>query len=147
MLRAAALLLLVLHGCGAEEPPPAYAAPEDPDALAARHRALKEQLRALVGDLEAAGRYDCCIEHPCNECAMRMGGCKCGEGLRNGDPVCEECAMMWRSGQGAEPDVDPASVRSFLEAQREAEERAKASVAPPAPAPVCACPNHAAPTK
>ncbi len=155
------ILLLALVACGTPEPVapgdraaavPASTGPDAPADVDARHRALREQLRALVGDLEKAGRYDCCIENPCNTCAMRMGGCKCGEGLRRGEPVCEECAMMWRSGQGDEPGVDPASVRSFLEAQREMEARAKASVAPadaaatltPPAEPVgCACPGHA----
>lgn len=131
-------------------------APADPDDLKARHKAIREQIKALVGDLEAAGRYDCCIEHPCDTCAMRMGGCKCGEGLRRGEPVCEECAMMWRAGQGAEP-VDPTSVRSFLEAEREMRAWAAAqkaagegnaaevpvAPAPSAGAPACACPGHA----
>lgn len=43
----------------------------------------------------------------------------CGEGLRRGEPVCEECALMWAKGQGDEPSVDPESVRSFLEAMRD----------------------------
>jgi hypothetical protein len=70
-----------------------------------------------VRELEGAGRYDCCIERPCSYCAMRVGGCRCGEAARAGEPVCEECALMWTQGKGAEP-VDPASIRSFLEAQR-----------------------------
>lgn len=51
-------------------------------------------------------------------CATRTGGCRCGEGLRRGEPVCEECALMWRRGKGAEPGVEASSVRSFLEAER-----------------------------
>jgi hypothetical protein len=113
-------------------------APLTPEELDRRHRSLREELRGLVGELSRAGRYDCCIEHPCNTCAMRMGGCKCGHGLRNGEPVCEECAMMWRAGQGDEPGVDPASVRSFLEAEREAQEAARAAK----PAAACSCPGH-----
>ncbi len=114
-----------------------------PEVLERRRRALHAETRALVDDLAAAGRYDCCIEQPCATCAMRMGGCKCGHGLRNGEPVCEECAMMWRAGRGAEPGVDPASVRSFLEAQREAETAAKSGAASaPASGAACACPGH-----
>ena len=82
-----------------------------------RQHALRAEIRSLVSALEAAGRYDCCIQVPCSLCATRTAGCSCGEGLRNGDPVCEECALMWHQGQGAE-DVDPQNVRSFLEAAR-----------------------------
>ncbi len=32
--------------------------------------------------------------------------------------------MMWRQGRGAEPGVDPANVRSFLEAEKELTARA-----------------------
>jgi hypothetical protein len=68
-----------------------------------------------------------------------MGGCKCGEGLRNGQPVCEECALMWQAGHGAEPGVDPASVRSFLEAKREKQVETEVRAA-------CSCPEHGAVT-
>lgn len=71
----------------------------------------------MVGELEAAGRYDCCIESPCKLCAMRAGGCRCGPAARKGEPVCDECAVMWIQGQGAEP-VEAGTIRSFLEAER-----------------------------
>lgn len=96
----------------------ASAAPEPAKDLKARHGAMFKELRALVKDLQESGRYDCCIEGPCSHCAMMMGGCSCGEGLRRGEPVCEECALMWIRGLGAESGVDPATVRSFLEAER-----------------------------
>ncbi len=156
---------LLVVGCG--EPPagaatpvampvgsPAAVDPTEARALEARRVALRAQMKALVGDLAAAGKYDCCVEAPCNLCAMRAGGCKCGEGLRRGEPVCEECAMMWKRGNGAEPGVEASSVRSFLEAEREMEAKAKreggrsTDEAVPAPAPTapaaCACPGHAA---
>jgi hypothetical protein len=105
------------------DPPPEAAAPTAPAAepaqdLRERHGKLFKELRALVDELKAAGRYDCCIETPCSHCAMMAGGCSCGEGLRRGEPVCEECALMWVRGLGAETGVDPATVRSFLEAER-----------------------------
>ncbi len=120
-------LLLLLVGCDAALSPP-------PDDLEARRKALSDDVRDMVTELAAAGRYDCCTKTPCKQCSLRTGGCRCGEGLRNGEPVCEECALMWKMGQGAE-DVDPNSVRSFLEAQREETEKAKA--------PTCACGKEA----
>ncbi len=91
--------------------------PRTPDALEQRRAALSAEVRELVTELEAAGRYDCCVQHSCKLCAMRAGGCKCGEAARQGAPVCEECAEMWMRGQGAEP-VDPKTIHSFLEAER-----------------------------
>ena len=98
--------------------------PAPVDDLEARRAALSQEVRGMVGELEAAGRYDYCVEVSCKQCALRVGGCRCGEGLRNGEPVCEECALMWRRGKGAEAGVDPASVRSFLEAEREMQSKA-----------------------
>ncbi|MDP2309507.1 MAG: hypothetical protein Q8P18_26025 [Pseudomonadota bacterium] len=145
------MLLLLALGCDPGAPAPSRAPPPaatpaeaDPAALEARRVAIRDQVKALIGDLDKAGRYDCCVEAPCNLCAMRTGGCKCGEGLRNGEPVCEECAMMWRRGNGAEPGVDADSVRSFLEAEREmvAAARGAPAVAPAGEAPGCSCKEH-----
>jgi len=99
--------------------PPAVSeqAPAKEDLRGRQGKMLKE-LRALVADLKESGRYDCCIKEPCSHCAMMAGGCSCGEGLRRGEPVCEECALMWVRGLGDETGVDPATVRSFLEAER-----------------------------
>ena len=112
--------------------------PQAAGDLEARRAALSEEVRGMMGELEAAGRYDCCIETPCKQCALRAGGCRCGEGLRRGEPVCEECALMWRRGKGAEPGVDPGSVRSFLEAEREMQSKAAA--------PACSCGEAPPPT-
>lgn len=79
---------------------------------------LQTELRELVALLTEGGRYDCCVESPCQHCATRTAGCSCGEGLRRGEPVCEECALGWAQGRGAEPGVDPGKVCSFLEADR-----------------------------
>ncbi len=114
MLKRASLVVLLWACSPAPSPPPPAG-----DPLEARRAALSAELRELVTELEAAGRYDCCIETPCKLCATRAGGCRCGEGARAGEPVCEECALMWARGKGAEP-VEPGSIRSFLEAERRA---------------------------
>jgi hypothetical protein len=63
------------------------------------------------------------------------GGCSCGEGLRRGEPVCEECALMWKRGQGAEAGVQPNSVRSFLEMEHWMDRRYREEMcADPSPA-------------
>jgi hypothetical protein len=114
------LLVALLGGCGFRSAPDPAGA-EDPvkdEDFEARRKAFFDGLRSYVSDLEAAGRYDCCVKVPCTHCALMLGACSCGEGLRRGEPVCEECAYLWTQGQGAEPGVDPSSVRSFLEASR-----------------------------
>ena len=124
-------LSLLLFGCSGEPATPLVSPSQAPSTVAltaapltdkreveARRQELFTQIRAWVHDLEEAGRYDCCVATPCSHCAILAGGCACGEGLRRGEPVCEECAMMWAAGQGAEPGVDPSTVRSFLEASR-----------------------------
>lgn len=93
--------------------------------LEQRQARLRTEQRALVTALEDAGKYDCCTITPCTLCATRAGGCSCGEGLRKGLPVCEECAVLWKAGRGAEPGVDPKTVRSFLQAADEATAKAK----------------------
>ncbi len=120
------ILLTAMLACGtdqpqrgADEPPATSVAPQAPDALEIRRKALSAEVRELVGELEAAGRYDCCVKTPCKLCSMRAGGCRCGEAARDGEPVCEECAMMWARGFGDEP-VPASTIRSFLEAERQA---------------------------
>src|SRR6185312_5017894 len=35
-----------------------------------------------------AGHYRCCLKHPCDLCALKMGTCPCDEQLAAGKPVC-----------------------------------------------------------
>lgn len=122
----AALFLVALFLSAACDPVPAPTpavpaveqAADGSQDLQARHGVLFKELRAMVKEMTETGRYDCCIESPCSHCALMVGGCSCGEGLRRGEPVCEECALMWMRGLGAESGIDPKTVRSFLEAER-----------------------------
>ena len=110
-------LVLLWIGCQrtpAPDGPPAASAP----TLTERHQAVTDGIAALVAELSAAGTYQCCIRTPCRWCAMQTAGCDCGPGLVRGEPVCEECALMWTKGQGSIPGVDPDGVRSFIEAMR-----------------------------
>lgn len=110
-------LVLVWIGCQ-RAPAPDGPPPSPAPTLSERHRAVTDEIAALVADLSAAGTYQCCIQTPCRWCAMQTAGCACGPGLVRGEPVCEECALMWTKGQGSIPGVDPDGVRSFLEAMR-----------------------------
>lgn len=112
--------LFAWMGCRVEAPTQAPAAPPPPPpTIDARHATVKSELDALIGALLADGRYDCCTTAPCKWCALRTAGCSCGPGLQRGEPVCEECALMWTKGMGHVEGVEPEAVRSFLEAMRE----------------------------
>ncbi len=105
-----------------------------------RRREIHNSLAEFSQQLEAEGRYDCCVKTPCTWCALNTGGCSCGEGLRRGEPVCEQCAYLWRRGQGDEPGIDPASVESFLEAERELNQSKEPAPIPAAEDPkACVC--------
>jgi len=94
------------------------APPADAAGFETQRKSLFAALRGRVDQLQAAGTYRCCIRHPCSHCALYSGGCRCAEGLSRGEPVCEECALMWTRGQGIVPGVDPQRVCSYLEAER-----------------------------
>jgi len=113
-------LLLLGLACSAPPAPAPERPPDVPERLAheARRQELDGMIRAYVQELQAAGRYHCCITVPCTTCALLAGGCACAEGLARGEPVCDECAMLWQRGQGALPGVSKEQVRSFLEASR-----------------------------
>ena len=104
-----------------------------------RRADLHGEVVEFAEQLGAEGRYDCCTKTPCTWCALNTGGCSCGEGLRRGEPVCEQCAYLWRRGQGDEPGVDPASVESFLEAERKLNQSTEPPAEPKPEAKACVC--------
>lgn len=95
------------------------APPPDVAGFEVQRQGIWDALRARVAQLQAAGTYSCCIEVPCSHCALMAGGCNCGPGLLQGEPVCHDCALMWARGKGAIEGVDPATVQSFLEAEKQ----------------------------
>jgi hypothetical protein len=50
-----------------------------------------------------AGKYHCCLKHPCDFCAMKMGECPCGTNVAMDMPNCNECKGGWHAGDGAVP--------------------------------------------
>ena len=114
LLRIAFLLAWV--GCRVEAPTEAPVEP--PPSIDARHRTVAAELDALIASLTAEGRYACCVSTPCKWWALRTAGCGCGPRLAKGEPVCEECALLWTKGLGSVDGVDPDGVQSFLEAMR-----------------------------
>lgn len=56
---------------------------------------LKQKMKAM-----AAGKYNCCIEEPCDECLKVHGSCSCKKAVKDGKPVCNECYEGWKHGEG-----------------------------------------------
>lgn len=106
-------MVLLWFGCQGDPVPTPPAR-----TLAERHVEVQAGVQGLVAALAADGRYACCVSVPCRWCALQTAGCACGPGLARGEPVCEECALMWTKGLGSVEGVDPEGVRSFLEAMR-----------------------------
>jgi hypothetical protein len=56
---------------------------------------LKQKMEAIM-----AGKYNCCIDEPCDECLKAHGSCDCKNAVKNDKPVCDECYNAWQQGQG-----------------------------------------------
>ena len=57
------------------------------------------------------GQYTCCINPPCNFCALHMAMCPCGKNLAAAKPVCRECKGGWHAGEGAIAGIKPENVK------------------------------------
>ncbi len=69
-------------------------------------KAVKNVQKAVMSikmKAEKAGRYNCCLKHSCNSCAMMMGMCPCGKMASMNKPVCNECKGGWYAGDGDVP--------------------------------------------
>jgi hypothetical protein len=60
-----------------------------------------------------AGRYRCCLHHPCDYCALHMGTCPCDEQLDSGKPVCNECKGGWYAGDGEAKGKTADQIKTF----------------------------------
>lgn len=128
-----ARVAVVLLWIGCQDEPAVDGPPPPPPTLLERHAKVKQSLEGLISVLTAEGRYQCCVSVPCTWCALQTAGCACGPGLQRGEPVCEQCALMWTKGLGSVEGVDPDGVRSFLEAMREDPWCGRRDEAPSAP--------------
>lgn len=76
---------------------------------------IKEAKRLLLvakGQLAREGKYKCCIEVPCNQCAMDHQSCPCSENLKAEKPVCPECYGGWQRGEGKDKKINPKDVKT-----------------------------------
>jgi len=68
---------------------------------------LTEAKKALMKE----GKYNCCIEDPCDECALAHQSCPCANNVKAGKEVCSQCYGGWQRGEGAVPGVKPSQVK------------------------------------
>ncbi len=59
------------------------------------------------------GMYNCCLKHPCDWCALKMGACPCGKSAAMSMPVCNECKGGWAAGDGAIPGLTADQIKTF----------------------------------
>ena len=77
----------------------------------ARLAKLKEILKEIKQDLNKQGEYDCCIQPPCNWCALQEGECDCRDNLKEGKAVCPGCGLGWHNGKGVVEGVTADQVK------------------------------------
>ena len=80
------------------------------------------QAKKLLADakkqLEREGKYKCCIEDPCNQCALEHQSCPCMDGLKAGNPVCPECYGGWQRGEGKDKSIKSSDVKTSYSTHR-----------------------------
>ena len=75
-------------------------------------KTAKKLLQEAKSELTRQGKYDCCIEEPCNQCALEHQSCPCSKDLKAGNPVCPECYAGWQQGEGKDKDIKPEDVKT-----------------------------------
>jgi hypothetical protein len=81
-----------------------------------RPQALKkaaDTVEAFKAKAIKAGRYRCCLKHPCDFCALKMGTCPCDDQLAAGKPVCNECKGGWYAGDGEAKGKTADEIKTF----------------------------------
>ena len=79
---------------------------------AAKIKTAKKLLQEVKSELTRSGEYNCCIEEPCNQCALDHQSCPCYDDLKKGKPVCPECYGGWQRGEGKDKRIDKKKVET-----------------------------------
>ncbi|MGH7597126.1 MAG: hypothetical protein ACREOI_12290 [bacterium] len=84
----------------------------------------EEQVAVAKTDVETAkasmlrdGKYNCCIKPACDYCLLKAKGCACADMIDADQPVCTDCGLGWKNGNGSIPDVEPSEVKNVLESR------------------------------
>lgn len=73
---------------------------------------VKSLLREAKRSLKSQGKYNCCIDNPCNQCALEHQSCPCYHDLKAEKPVCPECYGGWQRGEGKDSSIKPGDVKT-----------------------------------
>jgi hypothetical protein len=76
-------------------------------------QSLHDHMEKVTQAAAKRGDYTCCINPPCEFCAVHMASCPCGKMLAMGKGVCRECKGGWDVGEGRIPGVDAAKVKGM----------------------------------
>ncbi len=60
-----------------------------------------EAIQKHKREAAAQGKYACCLKHPCDDCALKMGECPCAKNVAQDMAVCNECKGGWHAGDGS----------------------------------------------
>ena len=74
-------------------------------------REARKLLDEAKKELSQDGKYNCCIDHMCDRCALDHGSCPCGDAVKRGKPVCPDCYAGWQRGDGIVQGVNPKKVK------------------------------------
>ena len=72
----------------------------------------KALLAEAKEELGKEGKYNCCIDHECNTCALEHQSCSCHKALKAGKPVCNECYAGWQRGEGVDKTIKKNKVKT-----------------------------------
>jgi hypothetical protein len=91
-----------------------------PEPVGHPHMQVAPEAQKLHAELERVtqaaarkGQYNCCINPPCEFCAVHMAKCPCGKMVAAGKPVCRECMGGWHVGEGRVTGVKEADVKAM----------------------------------
>lgn len=78
--------------------------------LSGKEKALKA--KKLLEEAKEDLVYNCCLEDPCDRCALDHQSCQCNKDLRAGKGICSDCYAGWQMGQGKIKGIKASDVKA-----------------------------------
>ena len=69
-------------------------------------------IKEVKDELIQSDKYSCCLNTPCNICAMEHQSCDCYKDLKANKSVCNECYAGWQRGDGAIKEIKASNVKT-----------------------------------
>jgi hypothetical protein len=77
--------------------------------LSGKEKALKA--KKLLEEAKEELVYNCCLEDPCDRCAIDHQSCQCNKDLRAGKGVCSDCYAGWQMGEEKIKEIKASDVK------------------------------------